>query len=181
MYAATGGPNVKWGGTDFKCGSRAPLAPPLATVLIWYRPNSFRSWDFPVATILLLSWDASSCVYTWTEFEPHSVFISQDASALNTTTDGAWVKIQDKHCRVNIFSKQTVPKQTMLVYRYSRKNCLLYFYFTAVKIKQRLHCWQWLKCKILVCWKCHSTSVNLYWMRALKPIVKETKWLISTW
>jgi len=34
MYAATGGPNVKWGGTDFKWGSRAPLPPPLATALI---------------------------------------------------------------------------------------------------------------------------------------------------
>jgi len=34
MYAATGGPNVKWGDTDFKCGGRAPLAPPLATALI---------------------------------------------------------------------------------------------------------------------------------------------------
>ena len=28
MYAATGEPNVKWGGTDFKWGGRAPLAPP---------------------------------------------------------------------------------------------------------------------------------------------------------
>jgi len=28
MYAATGGPNVKWGGTDFKWGDQAPLAPP---------------------------------------------------------------------------------------------------------------------------------------------------------
>ena len=34
MYAATEGPNVKWGGTDFKWGGRAPLAPPLATDLI---------------------------------------------------------------------------------------------------------------------------------------------------
>ena len=33
MYAATEGPNVKWGGTDIKWGSRAPLAPPLATAL----------------------------------------------------------------------------------------------------------------------------------------------------
>ena len=33
MYAATGRPNVKWGGTDFKWGGREPLAPPLATVL----------------------------------------------------------------------------------------------------------------------------------------------------
>ena len=31
MYVATGGPNVKWGGTHFKWGVRAPLAPPLAT------------------------------------------------------------------------------------------------------------------------------------------------------
>jgi len=33
MYAATRGPNVKWEGTDFKWGGRAPLAPPLATAL----------------------------------------------------------------------------------------------------------------------------------------------------
>jgi len=33
MYAATRGSNVKWGGTDFKWGGRAPLAPPLATAL----------------------------------------------------------------------------------------------------------------------------------------------------
>jgi len=33
IYAATRGPNVKWGGTDFKRGGRAPLAPPLATAL----------------------------------------------------------------------------------------------------------------------------------------------------
>ena len=33
IYVATGGPNVKWGGTDFKCGGRAPLPPPLATTL----------------------------------------------------------------------------------------------------------------------------------------------------
>jgi len=33
MYAATGGPNVKWGGTYFKWGGREPLAPPLETVL----------------------------------------------------------------------------------------------------------------------------------------------------
>jgi len=32
MYAATGGPNVKWGGTDFKWEGRAPLAP------CWRRP-----------------------------------------------------------------------------------------------------------------------------------------------
>jgi len=32
MYAATMGPNVKWGGTDFKWGGRAPLAPR------WRRP-----------------------------------------------------------------------------------------------------------------------------------------------
>jgi len=34
MYAATGGPNVKWRGADFKWGSRAPLAPR------WRRPWS---------------------------------------------------------------------------------------------------------------------------------------------
>jgi len=34
MYAATGGPNVKWEGTDFKLGGRAPLAPPVATTLL---------------------------------------------------------------------------------------------------------------------------------------------------
>jgi len=34
MYAATGGPNVKWGGTDFKRGGRPPLAPSLATGLL---------------------------------------------------------------------------------------------------------------------------------------------------
>jgi len=33
MYAASGGPNVKWGGTDVKWGVRAPLPPPLATDL----------------------------------------------------------------------------------------------------------------------------------------------------
>ena len=33
MYAATRGSNVKWGGTDFKWGGRAPLATPLATTL----------------------------------------------------------------------------------------------------------------------------------------------------
>ena len=27
IYAATGEPNVKWGGADFKWGGRAPLAP----------------------------------------------------------------------------------------------------------------------------------------------------------
>jgi len=27
MYAATGRPNVKWGGTDFKWGGRTPLPP----------------------------------------------------------------------------------------------------------------------------------------------------------
>jgi len=32
-YAATEGPNVKWGGTDFKWEGRAPLASPLATAL----------------------------------------------------------------------------------------------------------------------------------------------------
>ena len=32
MHAATGGPNVKWGSTDFKWGGRAPLAPR------WRRP-----------------------------------------------------------------------------------------------------------------------------------------------
>jgi len=37
MYAATGGPNVKWGGTDFKLGGRAPLALPLATALRLHR------------------------------------------------------------------------------------------------------------------------------------------------
>jgi len=37
MYAATRGPNVKWGGTDFKRGGRAPLAPPLATALTKWR------------------------------------------------------------------------------------------------------------------------------------------------
>jgi len=34
MYAATRGPNVKWGGTDFKWEGRAPLPPPLATTLM---------------------------------------------------------------------------------------------------------------------------------------------------
>jgi len=33
MYAATRGSNVKWGGTDFKWGGRAPLVAPLATAL----------------------------------------------------------------------------------------------------------------------------------------------------
>jgi len=33
-YAATGGPNVKWGGTDFKWRSRAPPSLPLATDLV---------------------------------------------------------------------------------------------------------------------------------------------------
>jgi len=33
MYAATGGPNVKWEGTNFKWGVRASLAHPLATTL----------------------------------------------------------------------------------------------------------------------------------------------------
>jgi len=33
MGAATMGPNMKWGGTDFKWGDRAPLPPPLATTL----------------------------------------------------------------------------------------------------------------------------------------------------
>ena len=33
MYAATGRPNVKWEGTDFKWVGRAPLALPLATAL----------------------------------------------------------------------------------------------------------------------------------------------------
>jgi len=32
MYAATGGPNVKWGGTDFKWGT-GTTGPPLATTL----------------------------------------------------------------------------------------------------------------------------------------------------
>jgi len=27
MYAAIGGPNMKWGGTDFRWGRRAPLPP----------------------------------------------------------------------------------------------------------------------------------------------------------
>jgi len=39
MYAATRGSNVKWGGTDFKWGGRAPLATrwrrPCATDTIW--------------------------------------------------------------------------------------------------------------------------------------------------
>jgi len=33
IYAATGGQNVKLGGTDFKWEEQAPLAPPLATAL----------------------------------------------------------------------------------------------------------------------------------------------------
>jgi len=33
MYAATGGPNVKWGGTDFKWGRPSTTAPPLVTAL----------------------------------------------------------------------------------------------------------------------------------------------------
>jgi len=33
MYVATRGPNVKWGGTDFKLGGRAPLPPR------WRRPR----------------------------------------------------------------------------------------------------------------------------------------------
>jgi len=33
MHAATRGPNVKCGGTDFKWGERAPVVPPLATAL----------------------------------------------------------------------------------------------------------------------------------------------------
>ena len=37
MYAATRGPNVKWGGTDFKWGGRAPLDRPLATALLLLR------------------------------------------------------------------------------------------------------------------------------------------------
>jgi len=32
MYAATGGPNMKWG-ADILNGGRTPLAPPLATTL----------------------------------------------------------------------------------------------------------------------------------------------------
>jgi len=36
MYAATGGPNVKWGDTDFKWGGREPLAPPRATATLSY-------------------------------------------------------------------------------------------------------------------------------------------------
>jgi len=36
MYAATGDPNVKWG-APISHGGRAPLAPPLATTLGWYR------------------------------------------------------------------------------------------------------------------------------------------------
>jgi len=35
MYTATRGPNVKWWGTDFTWGDRAPLAPPLATGLVF--------------------------------------------------------------------------------------------------------------------------------------------------
>jgi len=34
MYAATGGPNVKWGGTDFKCGAGHHWPSP------WRRPCS---------------------------------------------------------------------------------------------------------------------------------------------
>ena len=33
MYVLTGGLNVKWRGTDFKWGDRAPLAPLRATIL----------------------------------------------------------------------------------------------------------------------------------------------------
>jgi len=33
MCAATMVPNVKWGGTDFKWGGRAPMSSPLATTL----------------------------------------------------------------------------------------------------------------------------------------------------
>jgi len=34
MYVTTKRSNVKWGGTDFKWGAGAPLAPPLATALV---------------------------------------------------------------------------------------------------------------------------------------------------
>jgi len=44
MYVATGGPNVKWRGTDFKWGGRAPLAPLLATTLRRVHPQE-RSSD----------------------------------------------------------------------------------------------------------------------------------------
>jgi len=38
MYAATRGPNVKWGGTYFKWGGLEPLAPMLATALLCCTP-----------------------------------------------------------------------------------------------------------------------------------------------
>ena len=47
MYAATGGPNVKWGGTDFKWRGRAPLTPPLATALVLSKVHNctFAQWN----------------------------------------------------------------------------------------------------------------------------------------
>jgi len=38
MYAATGGPHVKWGGTDFKWGGRASLHPRWRRLCIPYVP-----------------------------------------------------------------------------------------------------------------------------------------------
>jgi len=46
MYAATRGPNVKWGVTDFKWGGRAPLAPPLVTAR--ELPPWLRAWPAAV-------------------------------------------------------------------------------------------------------------------------------------
>jgi len=43
MYAATRGPNMKWGDTDFKWGDRAPLFPPLATALLRVKTGEWNT------------------------------------------------------------------------------------------------------------------------------------------
>jgi len=50
-YAATGGPNVKREGTDFKWGGRAPPAPPPARYGDCYLTSAWSAWSWSLLVI----------------------------------------------------------------------------------------------------------------------------------
>ena len=54
MYAATGGQNVKWGGTDFKWGVGHHCPPPLATDLAAILATSCEAFTPPSLRTLAL-------------------------------------------------------------------------------------------------------------------------------